>query len=198
MKVSHKVSIVASLVVAITFSIFSWIQYLTVRDALFEKTENTTKEAALVLSTQITNWLNGKLGLIDLMAQAIDKDFNGETIQDTFDLPLLKEEFILIFGGLDTDGARITNDPSWNPASWDARKRPWYPYARQNSQAVLTAPYPDAASGEILVSAVANFTRHIGTSLCQRAASSSDGRGHRSKASNGSKSKTNAAPPSMR
>lgn len=158
MKVSHKVSIVASLVVAITFSIFSWIQYLTVRDALFEKTENTTKEAALVLSTQITNWLNGKLGLIDMMAQAIDKDFNGETIQGTFDLPLLKEEFILIFGGLDTDGARITNDPSWNPANWDARKRPWYPYARQNSQAVLTAPYPDAASGEILVSAVANFT----------------------------------------
>ncbi|MCV6612734.1 MAG: methyl-accepting chemotaxis protein [Amphritea sp.] len=158
MKVSHKVSIVASLVVAITFSIFSWIQYLTVRDALFEKTENTTKEAALVLSTQITNWLNGKLGLIDMMAQAIDKDFNGETIQGTFDLPLLKEEFILIFGGLDTDGARITNDPSWNPVSWDARKRPWYPYARQNSQAVLTAPYPDAASGEILVSAVANFT----------------------------------------
>lgn len=158
MKVSHKVALTASLVVAITFTVFSWMQYLTVRQALYEKTESNTHEAALVLSTQITNWLNGKLGLIDMMAQTINHSFAAQTIQDTFDLPLLKQEFILIFGGLDTDGARITNDPSWNPNNWDARKRPWYPYARQNSQAVLTEPYPDAESGEILVSAVAKLT----------------------------------------
>ncbi|WP_415894739.1 methyl-accepting chemotaxis protein [Neptuniibacter sp. PT34_22] len=157
MKVSHKVALLASTVVVLTFAIYSWIQYSSVRDALYEKTEQSTQEATLVLSYQITNWLNAKLKLIDMMAESINADFSQETIQSTFDNPILKKEFILIFGGLDTDGNKITNDPEWNPTGWDARKRPWYPYAKQNDRAVLTDPYADAASGEILISAVANF-----------------------------------------
>ncbi|WP_421870192.1 methyl-accepting chemotaxis protein [Motiliproteus sp.] len=158
MQVTQKVALVASTIVALAFTLFSWLQYHSVQQALYEKTENSVAESSVVLSHQITNWLNGKLSLIDMMAESIDAEFSGDSIQRVFDTPMLKDEFILIFGGLDTDGARITNDPSWNPTNWDARKRPWYPYARSNKQAVLTDPYPDAASGEILISAVANFT----------------------------------------
>ncbi|RDE19500.1 methyl-accepting chemotaxis protein [Motiliproteus coralliicola] len=158
MQVTQKVALVASTIVALAFTLFSWLQYHSVQQALYEKTENSVAESSVVLSHQITNWLNGKLSLIDMMAESIDANFSGDRIQRVFDTPMLKDEFILIFGGLDTDGARITNDPSWNPTNWDARKRPWYPYARSNKQAVLTDPYPDAASGEILISAVANFT----------------------------------------
>ncbi|EAR59700.1 methyl-accepting chemotaxis protein [Neptuniibacter caesariensis] len=157
MKVSHKVALLASAIVVLTFAIFSWMQYHTVRDALYEKTEQSTQEATSVLGHQITNWLNAKLKLIDMMAEDINANFSPRTIQSTFDNPLLKKEFLLIFGGLDTDGQKITNDPSWNPTDWDARKRPWYPYAKQNDRAVLTDPYADAATGEILISAVANF-----------------------------------------
>ena len=157
MKVSHKVALLASAIVVLTFAIFSWMQYHTVRDALYEKTEQSTQEATSVLGHQITNWLNAKLKLIDMMAENINANFSPRTIQNTFDNPLLKKEFLLIFGGLDTDGQKITNDPSWNPTDWDARKRPWYPYAKQNDRAVLTDPYADAATGEILISAVANF-----------------------------------------
>lgn len=160
MQVTQKVALVASTIVALAFTLFSWLQYHSVQSALYEKTENYVAEASVVLSHQVTNWLNGKLALIDMMAESIDSDFSDESIQRVFDTPLLKDEFILIFGGLDTDGVRITNDPSWNPADWDARKRPWYPFARSNKQAVLTDPYPDAASGEILISAVANFTNN--------------------------------------
>ena len=157
MKVSQKVALLASVIVVLTFAIYSWLQYHSVRDTLMEKTQQATQESASVLGFQITNWLNAKLRLIDMMAENIDQNFSKETIQNTFDLPLLKKEFILIFGGLDTDGKTITNDPSWNPAGWDARKRPWYPYAKSNKQAVLTDPYADAATKEILISAVANF-----------------------------------------
>jgi len=157
MKVAHKVAVVSSFIVVLMFAIFSWVQYNSVKTALYDKAEQNIQETSAVLAHQITNWLNGKLAQIDMMAQAIDGDFSAESIQRTFNTPLLKQEFILIFGGLDTDGARITNDPSWNPEGWDARKRPWYPYARSNNQAVLTDPYADAATGEILISAVANL-----------------------------------------
>ncbi|PMN88229.1 chemotaxis protein [Enterovibrio norvegicus] len=109
------------------------------------------------MGDQITYWLNGKLAIINMMSESINADFSETTIQDTFNLPLLKKEFILIFGGLETNGERITNDLSWSPEGWDARKRPWYPVARQNQTAVLTDPYPDAGTKEILISAVANL-----------------------------------------
>lgn len=157
MKVSHKVALLASAIVVIAFTVFSWLQYQRVHQALYEKTEQSTREATTVLGQQITNWLNGKLALIDMMAQTISADFSSETIQNTFDTPMLKQEFILIFGGLETDGQRITNDTSWNPENWDARKRPWYPFAKSHSRAVLTDPYPDAGTKEILISAVANL-----------------------------------------
>lgn len=157
MKVSHKVALIASAIVILTFALYSLMQYNTVRNALYEQTKQSTQEATSVLGYQITNWLNAKLKLIDMMAESINADYSADTIQTTFDNPVLAKEFILIFGGLDTDGQKITNDQSWNPTNWDARKRPWYPYAKQNSQAVLTEPYPDAASGEILISAVANL-----------------------------------------
>ncbi|OMH26595.1 cache domain-containing protein [Motiliproteus sp. MSK22-1] len=159
MKISQKVPLVVSAIIILAFSVFSWIQYHMVRDALYEKTGNSINEASVVLSHQITNWLNGKLALIDLMAQTIAADYNTDTIQNTMNTPLLKDEFILIFGGLETNGKPISNDPSWSPPNdWDARKRPWYPLARAHNRALLTDPYADSATNDILISAVANIT----------------------------------------
>lgn len=157
MKVSHKVALCASFVVVLVFSIYSWMQYSNLKTALFEKTTISTQETSKALAVQVNNWLNSKLALIDIAAQNIETDFNGANIQKTFDLPLYKQEFLLIFGGLSSDGKRITNDPSWNPANWDARKRPWYPLAKAHKRAILTEPYADSVSGELLISAVANF-----------------------------------------
>ena len=116
-------------------------------------------QASQVLAEQIANWLNGKLAQIQLMAETIDAGFSGERIQEVFQRPMLKNEFKLVFGGLDSDGKKISNDPSWNPPpTWDACKRPWYPVAKAASGVGLTDPYPDAASGEILISVVAKLT----------------------------------------
>lgn len=157
MKVSHKVVLISSAIVVITFTLFSWLQYNTVKTALYEKAASNVSETSKVISSQISNWLNGKLSLIDMVAETINGDFSTENIQQAFNNDTLKGEFILIFGGLDTDGKRITNDPSWNPEGWDARKRPWYNVARDNQVATLTDPYEDAATKEVLISAVANI-----------------------------------------
>lgn len=158
MKVSHKVVLSASIVVALAFAVYSWLQYSNLKDALYEKTTTSTQETSKSLALQLNNWLNGKVALINTVSQTIDADFSQSRIQSTFDTPIYKDEFLILFGGLATDGKRITNDPSWNPPGWDARKRPWYPLAKQHQRAVLTEPYSDAATGEILISVVANFT----------------------------------------
>ncbi|MBR7889589.1 methyl-accepting chemotaxis protein [Marinomonas sp. A79] len=158
MKVSHKVVLSASIVVALAFAAYSWLQYSNLKNALYEKTTTSTQETSKSLALQLNNWLNGKVALINTVSQTIDADFSQSSIQSAFDTPIYKEEFLILFGGLATDGKPITNDPSWNPPGWDGRKRPWYPLAKQHQRAVLTEPYSDAATGEILISVVANFT----------------------------------------
>lgn len=157
MKVSHKVVLSASVVVVLAFSLYSWLQYSSLRSALLEKTTTSTQESSKALALQVDNWLQNKINLIEVIAQTVNSDFSQETIQKAFDAPINQKEFLLLFGGLDTNGSRITNDPNWNPPGWDARKRPWYNVAQQHKQTVLTEPYPDSVTGEILISAVAAF-----------------------------------------
>jgi len=154
-KISQKVPLVTSIIVIASFAIFSKVQYNIVQSAMLDKLESNITETSVVLSQQITNWLNGKLALIDMMTGTIDADFDMQTIQTTMDNPLLKEAFILIYGVLDTDGKMISNTPSWSPpAGWDGRKRPWYPLARSRTGAVLTEPYADTKTQEVLISVV--------------------------------------------
>ncbi|MCE0556822.1 MULTISPECIES: methyl-accepting chemotaxis protein [unclassified Motilimonas] len=158
MKVAWKVVGASSLVLAITITILSWYQYSEMTQNLKAQSHSSIQESSTALSQQITHWLNGKIDIINLVAQVIDSDFTSENIQRVFNSPLLKQEFLLIFGGLDTDGKGISNDPSWQPNDWDARKRPWYNVARNSREAAITEPYADAVTKDILISVVAKFS----------------------------------------
>lgn len=157
MKVSHKVVLCASVVVVLAFSMYSWLQYTSLRAALFEKTKTSTQESSKALALQVDNWLKNKMDLIESISQTVDADFSPETIQNAFDLPIYQKEFLLLFGGLDIGGPRFTNDPNWNPPGWDARKRPWYNMGKNQKQAVLTEPYV-STEGDILISVIADFS----------------------------------------
>lgn len=155
MKIAHKVGIAAATVLLLTVSILSWMQLSQVRDALRSQTSAAITETSSTLARQIENWLNSKLKLVDMMAQNINNQYSSEQVQRVFDTQILKEEFLLVFGGLESQNGRsIGNDPSWNPSDWDARQRPWYPLAKQADRAVLTEPYEDSATGDILISVV--------------------------------------------
>lgn len=158
MKVSYKVLIVSSLVLLLTIGSLSWLQYSQAKSSVRRHAQAAINEESIALAQLVTNWLSGKLQLIDLLAQEIDTDFTPENINNVFSSKILKDQFLLIFGGLDTDGKAITNDPTWNPVGWDARKRPWYNVAKNGSHAMLTEPYEDATTKDILISVVANFS----------------------------------------
>lgn len=157
MKVSHKVILCASLVICFAFSTYSWLAYNNLRGALFEKTTISTQESSKALAFQISNWLNNKINLIEVISQTIDADFSLETIQKVFDLPIYKKEFMPLFGGLATDGIAITNDASWVTPGWDARVRPWYQLGKQHKHAVLSEPY-DSVTDEILIAVIADIS----------------------------------------
>lgn len=159
MKIVHKVSLAAAIVLFLSTALLSLSQVSQVRDTLRSQTESSISESSNALARQIENWLNAKLRLMDLMAQVVDSQYSPEQLQRVFDSPMLRNDFLLVFGALESDGKPIKNDPSWQPKpDWDGRQRPWYGVGKNSSQAVLTEPYTDSTTGEILISAVARIT----------------------------------------
>ena len=160
MRIRSKAAIAAALVLLLTTSLLSLTQINQVRDTLRQQVETSINESSTVLARQIEVWLNAKLQLIDMAAQQIDRNFSDAQIEQIFASPVLMEQFLSMFGGLEaTGGKALSNDPSWEPAAdWDARQRPWYAQARDASRAVLTEPYAVAGTGEILISAVARVS----------------------------------------
>lgn len=158
MKISHKVPLLASVIILIGFSVLTFILYQAERTSLYNAATGSASESAQAVADQTVNWLNGKIVLIDMMANYISEEYSVEQIQKVMNNPLLQKEFSLIFGCLDIDGKPISNDSSWNPGeAWDGRIRPWYTKARKAKHAVLTPPYTDSATGRLLLSVVANL-----------------------------------------
>ena len=161
MKISHRVGLAAAVVLLFTTALLSIVQVTQVRSTLATLTSGNIEETSGALARQIENWLNGKLHLIDLASQTIDRNFSSDEIQRVITTPTLKQEFILVFGTRESDGKPIKNTDTWNPsADWDGRKRPWYQLGYAAKQAVLTEPYVDSTSGEVLISAVVPLTNN--------------------------------------
>jgi methyl-accepting chemotaxis protein len=159
MKIAHKVGIAAATVLFLTTSLLSLSQVSQVRDTLRNQIESSLSESSNALARQIENWLNAKLRLMDTLSQSIDSHYGPEETQRAFDLPLLKDEFILVFGALEATGQTLKNSADWKPAAdYDGRKRPWYALGKGADRAVLTEPYVDSTTGEILISAVAKIS----------------------------------------
>lgn len=159
MKIRYKVSLAAACVLFVTTSLLSLIQVEQIRTILRNQVESSISESSNAVARQIENWLNGKLRLMDLASQAIDSQYSSLATQRIIDSPILKDEFKLVFGALESDGKPIKNTASWNPKpDYDGRTRPWYATGKAGSQAVLTEPYKDSTTGEILISAVARIS----------------------------------------
>lgn len=161
MKIVHKVGLAAATVLLLTTGLLSMSQVSSVRGSIVSMETASISAISSTLARQIENWLNGKLRIIDLMAETIDSDYSPEKIQLIVDRPLLKKEFLLVFGSLQADGKPIKNSNDWNPSSdWDGRKRPWYGVGRDSAEAAWTEPYVDSTSGETLISAATKITDH--------------------------------------
>ena len=160
MKAPLKVTLVASLVVTAICAVFSLTQYQQTKNFILAKKQQSVDDISQGFSNKTSDWLNGKLGLISLTSEIMDANFSAEFVKKTLQTPILDKEFELIFGGLDTDGAWITNSSTWNPLIKDVRVRPWYPLGKNASTATLTAPFADAAGGGLIISAVAKITEN--------------------------------------
>ncbi len=127
MKITTKVPLIAMAIILTFFIALSAIQYKIVRDSLYSTWLNNVTETSKAVAKYAAEWLDEKLVIIDMMAYAISENYSMMQLQNVMDNPLLKEQFVLIFGALEEDGK------------------------------VFTPPYNDSATGRLLISAVAKI-----------------------------------------
>ena len=146
-----RILVAASLVVVAAFAGFSSyidsLQYSATTQAVESNIQSSGKQAA----HSIANWLNGRVILTEFVAAAIAKAPDQAAMEAAlFNDRLLKEFRSTAFGD---ENGRFTNWPETPmPDGYDPRKRPWYQTTAKADTTVLTEPYIDAATGDLVVS----------------------------------------------
>lgn len=153
MKFSHKVTAGASTLLMITVGLLSFQQYKTVEGIVKTNVDTYVGETVNAVKTSVDDNIDKKLSLVRYSSDLINSNPSLENITEVINKPTLKDMFLIVGGGFESDGKPISNEPSWHPGdNWDARARPWYIDAKVKNKIVTTAPYIDSATGEVIVS----------------------------------------------
>ncbi|HAS6063754.1 TPA: HAMP domain-containing protein [Vibrio vulnificus] len=163
MKFSHKIVAASSALLLVTVSLLTAKQYFTMQDELTEQVEASVTEIVDGVRNTVAAEIDGRKAIAAYATSMMETDLSPKHISDVITRPIVKNTFLLAGLGFEKDGANINNDPSWNPGpTWDPRVRPWYKDAKNAGQLIITAPYADSATNEILVS-IATPVRDNGT-----------------------------------
>ncbi|HCT4751463.1 TPA: methyl-accepting chemotaxis protein PctA, partial [Pseudomonas aeruginosa] len=152
LKFSHKILLAASLVVFAAFALFTLYNDYLQRNAIREDLESYLREMGDVTSSNIQNWLGGRLLLVEQTAQTLALDHSPEAVSALLEQPALTSTFSFTYLG-QQDGVFTMRPDSPMPAGYDPRSRPWYKDAVAAGGLTLTEPYVDAATQELIITA---------------------------------------------
>lgn len=153
MKFVHKVSIASSLLLIITIAFLGTVEYFSIKSKLQTTIEESIEDIVHGVKNTVSSELGGKKAIASYATSLAQQDPSHQNITSVIRVPEIKHEFLLIGGGYESDGSNFKSDPDWEPGpGWDPRVRPWYIKAKKEGQLIITEPYADSATGEILIS----------------------------------------------
>ncbi|WP_340160055.1 methyl-accepting chemotaxis protein [uncultured Hoeflea sp.] len=153
-----RILLVASLVVIAAFTGFALyidsLQRNTASHAAEEEIASTGTQSA----QSIANWMNARIALTEMAADAAGRAEDADGIQAALQNGVLAREFITAYVG--DEAGTFTTWPILDlPEGYDPRGRPWYKDAVNAGGPVLTEPYADASSNDLIISAAVPVKR---------------------------------------
>ncbi|MBY5406846.1 methyl-accepting chemotaxis protein [Rhizobium leguminosarum] len=142
----------ASAVVLAAFAAFSSYIYYVEKNAITASIEANIRSSGEQSVQSLANWLNGRVKLTNMVANEVGYAPDNTAVLKILKNDVLKSQFVNTYLG-DEQG-RLTIWPDLPmPAGYDPRKRPWYQAALEADAAVLTEPYAEAATGNLIITA---------------------------------------------
>ncbi|MFP5078016.1 methyl-accepting chemotaxis protein [Rhizobium sp. YIM 134829] len=153
-----RILLAASVAVAGAFAGFSLYIDTLQHGAARQAVESTVASSGKQAAQSVANWLNGRVTLTAMTAQAAGSAEGEDGLLRVLKNDVLVKEFMTTYVGDET--GRFTMWPdSPMPAGYDPRQRPWYQDAVKAQSAVLTDPYIDASTNELIISAAVPVTK---------------------------------------
>ncbi len=161
LRFSHKILLAASLIVMIAFTLFTLYNDFLQRNAIREDLENYLEEMGETTSTNIKNLFDGRILLVQNVAQNIAAFPEADKIGTLLGQQALVSSFLTIYLG-DVNGGFTIRPQTKMPDGYDPRVRPWYKDGMAANGAILTEPYIDVSTGKMVISVVATAARNVG------------------------------------
>ncbi|MBE4067009.1 chemotaxis protein [Vibrio parahaemolyticus] len=154
MKFRHKVVSASSILLLITVSLLSTQQVMTIRSQTQEHINSSVKEILTSVSNTVQSEMNAKKDLARSITEIIELSPNDRTyVKDILEKPTPKSSFLAIGFGYESNGFVIENDDGWDAGpDYDPRQRPWFIAAKNRGDLVVTDPYVDASSKNVIIS----------------------------------------------
>ncbi|MBE3719455.1 methyl-accepting chemotaxis protein [Vibrio parahaemolyticus] len=154
MKFRHKVVTASSILLLITVSLLSTQQVMTIRSQTQEHINSSVKEILTSVSNTVQSEMNAKKDLARSITEIIELSPNNRTyVKDILEKPTPKSSFLAIGFGYESNGFVIENDDGWDAGpDYDPRQRPWFIAAKNKGDLVVTDPYVDASSKNVIIS----------------------------------------------
>lgn len=166
MKFRHKIILAFSIIMTVTLALLSTVQYLNMKKEVEHEVQSSIHEIVDGVRTTVNSELAGKTLLAEYVTEIAERDLNSKTLETILSQPQVKKAFVLAGIGFEDGHDFVSNDPTWDPQGYDARTRGWYKSAKQKNGTIITEPYEDALTGEILISiatAVKSDNQFIGS-----------------------------------
>lgn len=154
MKFSHKITAASSFLIVLTISLLAWQELRVAKNEVEELIDFSLSEIVKGVTNTVGSEIEKKKELVQLTQEMIQLDpYNINKIQEIIDRPMLKKAFSIAGLGYESNGSVIENDDNWSPDSeYDPRQRPWYTSAKSMRKLIITEPYVDIATQEVVVS----------------------------------------------
>ncbi len=153
-----RILLAASFVVVAALAGFSIyidsLQRAATTRAVEENISSSGKQAA----QSVANWLNGRLTLTEMAANAAGNAADNTGLMNALKNDVLVKEFMTTYVGEETGTFTMWPD-SPMPEGYDPRQRPWYQDAVKANGSVLTEPYIDASTNDLIISAAVPVKR---------------------------------------
>lgn len=134
--------------------------YGDIQDSTATHAELVEDMGSIGMSTaqSVGNWFQGRALLIEAANEGVASVPAGADIAQVFNRQALVASFINTYFGSDLDGSFHAFPPLELPSDYDPRSRPWYKDAVGRDGTIITDPYTDASSGELIVSLATPLT----------------------------------------
>lgn len=154
MKFSQKIVAASSALLLAILILLSFQQLTTVRTQVQSLVKSSLQEMVAGVKNSITLDMGSKKSLAQTITETLELDpLNRQFVEHVLEKPSLKGSFLSIGLGYESDGSMVENDDDWEPGSdYDPRRRPWYIGAKSQQALVVTEPYTDASTNNIIIS----------------------------------------------